>query len=58
MKVHYVDMGTLCLQAFHLPLALKYGCPAQSTWMLTIHSLLNVLAVGLPIAAKHGKGAL
>ena len=41
------------IKAFHLPLSLKYGCPAQSTWMLTVHSLLNVLAVGLPIAAKH-----
>ena len=42
------------LQTFRLALSLKYGCPSQTTWMLTINSLLNVLNVGLPIARKHG----
>ncbi len=45
----------LCLQAMRVPLGLKYACPSQSTWLLLINSLLTVLAIGLPIAYKHGK---
>ncbi|XP_053377564.1 protein MON2 homolog isoform X3 [Mercenaria mercenaria] len=44
------------IKTFRQPLNLKYGCPSQSTWMLVINSLLNVLSVGLPVARKHEKG--
>ena len=49
------DVCCSVLQTLRLPLSLKYGCPSQTTWMLTINTLLNVLAIGLPIARKHGE---
>uniref|UniRef100_T2MA63 Protein MON2 homolog n=1 Tax=Hydra vulgaris TaxID=6087 RepID=T2MA63_HYDVU len=37
------------IKTLHLPLKLKYACPAQSTWKLSIELLLNVLKSGLKV---------
>ncbi|XP_061085397.1 protein MON2 homolog isoform X2 [Conger conger] len=41
------------IKALRVPLGLKYGCPAESTWKLAVSSLLRVLSVGLPVARQH-----
>jgi hypothetical protein len=41
------------LQALHVPLSMKYGCPSPGTWKLAVTSLLSILVTGLPLARKH-----
>ena len=41
------------IKALHVPLAMKYTCPAPSTWKLAVTSLLRILHKGLPLARKH-----
>ena len=36
-------------QTLHLPLKLKYACPAQTTWKLAVDLLLDVLHGGLKV---------
>ncbi|KAI1287234.1 Protein MON2 -like protein [Halotydeus destructor] len=36
-----------------LPLGQKYNCPSQTTWKLSINSLILVLQVGLPVARAN-----
>ncbi|XP_055710710.1 protein MON2 homolog [Phlebotomus papatasi] len=43
------------IKALHLPLSLKYKCPAASTWKLAISSLMSVLHTGLPVIRANGK---
>ncbi|GAB0089087.1 Protein MON2 homolog [Sergentomyia squamirostris] len=43
------------IKALHLPLSLKYKCPAASTWKLAISSLMGVLHTGLPVIRANGK---
>ncbi|KAI6171974.1 hypothetical protein M3Y98_00921500 [Aphelenchoides besseyi] len=37
------------------PLALKYQCPAQSTWKIAASSLMSVCEVGMPIAREKAE---
>lgn len=41
------------IDTLHLPLSLKYSCPAASTWKLAVTCLLAVLHKGLPLARKQ-----
>ncbi|KAJ8683120.1 hypothetical protein QAD02_018912 [Eretmocerus hayati] len=41
------------IEALHVPLAMKYACPSQTTWKLAVTSLLATLHVGLPLARNH-----
>lgn len=41
------------IDTLHLPLSLKYTCPAPSTWKLAVTCLLAVLHKGLPLARKQ-----
>ena len=36
-------------------MALKYGCPSQTTWLLATDSLFTFLTVVQPVARKHGQ---
>jgi len=44
------------IQTVHLPLKLKYACPAQSTWKLSIDLLLSVLHDGLHVHMSTEEG--
>lgn len=41
------------IEALHVPLAMKYSCPSQTTWKLAVTSLLAILHVGLPLAREY-----
>lgn len=41
------------IEAIHVPLAIKYNCPSQSTWKLAVTTLLAILHTGLPLARKY-----
>lgn len=41
------------VEALHVPLSMKYGCPSPGTWKLAVTSLLTILHTGLPLARKH-----
>ncbi|XP_037539677.1 protein MON2 homolog [Nematolebias whitei] len=41
------------IKTLRTPLGLKYACPSESTWKLTVSSLLKVLSIGLPVARQH-----
>ncbi|KAF7701871.1 hypothetical protein HF521_001154 [Silurus meridionalis] len=41
------------IKTLTMPLGLKYACPAESTWKLSVSSLLKVLSIGLPVARQH-----
>ncbi|XP_066996963.1 protein MON2 homolog isoform X2 [Anabrus simplex] len=41
------------IEALHVPLSMKYGCPSPTTWKLAVASLLTVLHTGLPLARKY-----
>ncbi|XP_014213732.1 protein MON2 homolog isoform X2 [Copidosoma floridanum] len=41
------------IETLHIPLAMKYSCPLQTTWKLAVTSLLAILHVGLPLARNY-----
>ncbi|XP_077982841.1 protein MON2 homolog [Glandiceps talaboti] len=41
------------IKTLQTPLGMKYGCPSQSTWKLSIAALLEMLHIALPVARQH-----
>ncbi|XP_058791911.1 protein MON2 homolog isoform X3 [Phymastichus coffea] len=41
------------IEALHVPLAMKYACPSQTTWKLAVTNLLDILHTGLPLARSY-----
>jgi len=41
------------IRRLRLPLSLKYDCTSQTTWRLAVHSLIEILRVGLPVVRQH-----
>ena len=38
-----------------LPLGLKYDCPSPTTWQQAVSAFNTIIALGLPVARKHGQ---
>ncbi|KAK7789330.1 hypothetical protein R5R35_012807 [Gryllus longicercus] len=53
MSVIQANVLQNIIEALHVPLSMKYGCPSASTWKLAVTSLLTVLQTGLPLARKY-----
>lgn len=46
-------MATSFISALRTPLALKYDCPAGSTWKLAVESLISVVESTMPIIVRQ-----
>ena len=56
--MYFIELGLIIVlyyyaQRLRLPLSLKYDCTSQTTWRLAVHSLIEILRVGLPVVRQH-----
>ncbi|XP_070557537.1 protein MON2 homolog isoform X2 [Ptychodera flava] len=45
------------IKTLQMPLGMKYGCPSQSTWKLSIAALLEILRIALPVARNNSSNS-